>query len=119
MFRLLFRLAVYAAAIWASAAVVPGVTLDTSNWVGVALVALVFAIVNVLLKPLLVIVGIPFILLSLGLFLLVINATLFGVTAALTDALAVAGFWAALFGSIVVSAVVWFFELFLGEEEEE
>ena len=119
MIRLLVRLVINAVAIWAAASVVGGVTFDTTQWGGVLLVALVFGIVNALLKPLLTLVGLPLILVTFGLFALVINAALLGITASLTPALTVEGFWPAVGGAVIVSVVSWFLELFLGGREEE
>ena len=76
-----------------------------------------FGIVNFLLRPLLTLLGLPFIVLTLGLFMLVINAALLGVTAALLEVLTVSGFWAAVFGGIVVSIVAWLLEMILGVAE--
>ena len=105
-------------AIWAAASVVSGVTFDTSHWGGVVLVALVFGVVNVLLKPLLTLIGLPLILLTFGLFSLVINAALLQITDALTASLTVDGFWPAVLGALVVSVVSWLLELFFGDEDE-
>ncbi|MGM0556477.1 MAG: phage holin family protein [Myxococcota bacterium] len=119
MWKLLIKLLVNAAAIWAAAGIVPGMSLDTGQPLSILLVALVFGIVNALLKPLLTLLGLPFIIVTLGFFLLVINAALLGLTAGLTDALSISGFWAAVFGGICVSVVSWFLELFLPVEEED
>jgi len=116
VWKLLVKLAINCVAIWAAASVVPGVHLSTEHILPVILVALVFGLANSLLKPLLVFLGLPFILLSFGFFLLVINGLLLGVTAALTDALAVSGFGAAILGSIVVSIVSWALDSFLLDE---
>jgi putative membrane protein len=116
VWKFLVKLAVNGVAIWAAASVVPGVDLATEHLLPVVLVALVFALVNSLVKPLLVVLGLPFIVLSLGLFLLVINGLLLGLTASLTSALAVSGFGAAVLGSIVVSLVSWCLESVVGVE---
>lgn len=119
MWKLIVKLLINAAAIWAAAEIVPGMSLDTSAPFSVLLVALVFGIVNALLKPLLKVLGLPFIVVTLGFFLLVINAGMLGMTAWLTDALSISGFWAALWGSVCVSVVSWFLELFLPLDEDE
>lgn len=119
MFRLIIRLVINAVAIWAAASVVSGVTFDTSQWGGVLVVALVFGVVNALLKPLLTLIGLPLILLTFGLFSLVINGALLQITDALTGALTVEGFWPAVLGALVVSVVSWFLELILGEDGDE
>lgn len=119
MFKLLIRLVINAVAIWAAAEVVTGVTLDTEHVGGVVLVALVFGIVNAILKPIASLLSFPFIVLTLGLFTLVVNAGLFGVTAWLTDALSVTGFWPAVWGALIVSVVSWFLGLFVSDDDED
>jgi putative membrane protein len=118
MFKLLIRLVVNGVSIWAAAQVVDGVTLDTHHVWGVVLVALVFGIVNTLLKPLATLLSLPFIILTLGLFTLVVNAGLFGLTAWMTDALVVDSFGAALWGALIVSIVSWFLGLFLSNDDD-
>ncbi len=119
MWKLILKLLINAAAIWAAAAIVPGMSLDTSAPFSVVLVVLVFGLVNALIKPLITLLGLPFVVVTLGFFLLVINAGMLGLTAWLTDALTISGFWAALWGSICVSVVSWFLELFLPIDEDE
>ena len=78
--RLIARFLVVAGAVWVVAAVVPGVTVRQG--VGsYLLIALIFALVNVLVKPVLKLLSFPLLLLTLGLFLVVINAAMFGLTA--------------------------------------
>ena len=104
--RLLARFLVIAGAVWVVAAVVPGV--NVRQGIGsYLLIALMFAVVNVLVKPVLKLLSFPLLLLTLGLFLLVINAALFGLTALLTDRLSVDGFGPAVIASLVISAVTW------------
>lgn len=119
MVKLLIRLLINAVAIWAAASIVPGLELFTGHWGQVVVVALVFGIINTLLKPVLTLLGLPFIILTLGLFTLVINGLMLGLTAGLTEALAVEGFVAAVLGSIVISIVSWFLGMFLGADEDE
>jgi putative membrane protein len=118
MFKLLLRLVINAVAIWAAAEIVDGVTLDSERVGAVILVALVFGIVNAILKPLAQLLSLPFIIVTLGLFTLIVNAGLFGLTAWLTDALAVSGFWPALWGALIVSVVSWFLGLFLSDSDD-
>ena len=70
-------------------------------------VALVFAVVNAVVGPILRFLSFPAILLSLGLFLLVVNAALLGLTAALSDRLSVDGFGTAILGGLVLAVVGW------------
>ncbi|MBL8421065.1 MAG: phage holin family protein [Dechloromonas sp.] len=75
---------------------------------GTALVvALVLGLINTLLRPLLVLLTLPVTLLTLGLFILVINALLFQLTGHLVSGFDVGGFWSALFGSIGYSVISW------------
>ena len=103
---LLARFLVIAAAVWLVAAYVPGVSVQegVSSYFWIALV---FAAVNLLVKPLLKLLSFPLLLLTLGLFLVVINAALFGLTAWLTERLAVDGIVPAVVASLVISVVTW------------
>jgi putative membrane protein len=97
-----------AAALWVAAALIPG--LDFNGGVGhLLLVAAVFGIVNSTLRPLLTILTCPLIVLTLGLFTLVINALMLLVTGWLSESwnlgFTVSGFWAAFFGGLVVGLV--------------
>ncbi|MEV4479951.1 phage holin family protein [Micromonospora coxensis] len=111
----LIRLAITALALWVTTLVVPGVDVtgrDGGNTVLTLLaVALIFGVVNAVLKPVIKVVGCVFYLLTLGLIALVVNALLF----LLTDWIArgldlpfrVDGFWAAFWGAIVMAVVSW------------
>ena len=70
-------------------------------------IALIFAVVNAVVGPILRLLGLPFVLLTLGLFLLVINAALLGITAALTDRLTVDGFGSAVLGGLLLAVGGW------------
>jgi len=100
----IIRLFVNALALSAAAYLVPGIRLTGGFW-DVILVALVFGLVNALLKPLVWILSLPFLVLTLGLFAFVVNGAMLLVTARLTDHLGVAGLGAAMLGSIVISLV--------------
>jgi len=115
--RLIAKLLVIAAAVWIVAAAVPGVTVQegVSSYV---VIALVFALVNLLVRPVLKLLSFPLLLLTLGLFLIVINAALFGLTALLTDRLELDGIAPAVIGSLVISAVTWVGDNVLGLEKD-
>ena len=104
--RLVARFLVIAAAVWLVAAYVPGVTVSEGVrsyfWI-----ALVFAAVNLLVKPVLKLLSFPLLLLTLGLFLVVINAAMLGLTALLSERLEVDGIAPAVIGSLVISVVTW------------
>jgi putative membrane protein len=95
------RLLIIIIGLWLASAVLPGVTIDgTGTFI---LAALLLGFVNAVVRPLAVILTLPLTLLTMGLFLLVINAGMFGLVARFLDGFSVAGFWSALFGSIIVS----------------
>ncbi|WBB78191.1 phage holin family protein [Micromonospora sp. WMMD882] len=111
----LIRLVTSAVALWVATLVVPGVDVGGRSGTGTVLtllaVALIFGVVNAVLKPVIQVVGCVFYLLTLGLFALVVNALLF----LLTDWIArhldlpfrVEGFWPAFWGALVVAVVTW------------
>lgn len=105
--RLILRVVVNALALGAAAYVVPGIRAGSVT--SVLLIALVFGVLNALVRPLLKLLSCPFILLTLGLFTLVLNAVMLLMTARLGQAFGidfqVAGFRAAFFGALVVSVV--------------
>ncbi|NJR50601.1 MAG: phage holin family protein [Leptolyngbyaceae cyanobacterium CSU_1_3] len=94
-----------------TASIVPGLRID--GLVAALIGAAVLGFVNAIVRPLLILFTLPLTILTLGLFLLVINAIAFWLVAALTPGFYVAGFFSALIGAVVltiVSAVVyWFF----------
>lgn len=71
------------------------------------MVALVLGLINTVLRPLLILLTLPVTLLTMGLFIFVINALLFQLAGNLVDGFNVGGFWPALFGSIVYSLISW------------
>jgi putative membrane protein len=104
----LFRLFVNAAALWVATRIVPGVTYS-GEFLPFLGVALVFGIVNAFIGPVAKLLALPLIILTLGIFALVINGLMLWLTSSLSESLGlgfhVTGFWAALFGSLVVSIV--------------
>ncbi len=70
-------------------------------------IALIFGVVNAIVGPILRLMSLPFVLLTLGLFLLVINAALLGLTALITDRLEVDGFVTALLGGLILAIAGW------------
>jgi putative membrane protein len=77
-------------------------TVGTYLWI-----ALIFAVVNAVIGPIVRLLSLPFVVLTLGLFLLVINAALLGLTALLTDRLEVDGFVAAVVGGLLLAIGGW------------
>ena len=104
--RLIARLLVIAAAVWIVAAVVPGVHVQ-EGITSYLIIAVIFAIVNVLVRPVLLLFSLPFLVITLGLFLLVVNAALLGITAALTERLSIDGFGSAVVAALLITMVTW------------
>ena len=101
----LVRIVLNAAAIMLASAVIPGIRVAG---IGPALVAgLVFGLVNAIVRPILVVLTFPITLVTLGLFIFVVNALCFWLTSALVPGFDVAGFWPAFVGALVTSAVGW------------
>jgi putative membrane protein len=73
--------------------------------------ALLFAVVNAVLRPVLKLISLPFVILTLGLFYLVINAALLGITAALSSKLQIDGFVAAIEGGFILALASWLADL--------
>ena len=104
LIRLAAQLAVNAFALWAAAEVISGVHFD-GNLVALLGVAVVFGVINWLIKPVLSLLTLPLTILSLGLFALVLNALLLLLTSALVPAYGVDGFWTALIAAILISII--------------
>ncbi len=85
--------------------VFPWVTVDTF-WTAL-IAALVLGLVNTLIRPLLVLLTLPVTLLTLGLFIFVINGLLFWWVGSFIQGFHVSGFWSGLFGAIVYSLISW------------
>lgn len=112
MVGFVLRLLVVALGLWLASAWVPGIEV---KGVGTLLgAALLLGVVNAIVRPLLVILTLPITVLTLGLFLLVINAAMLGLVAWMFDSFTITGFGAALLGSIVVSLTGWLASYFIG-----
>ena len=102
------RLLVNAAALYVATRIVPGVTF-VGGWVPFFGVALVFAVVNTFIRPVAKVLTFPFIILTLGLFVVVINGLMLWLTSRLSAGLGlgfhVSGFWPAFWGALVISIV--------------
>ncbi|MEI8241784.1 MAG: phage holin family protein [bacterium] len=105
---ILFRWFILTIAVWVATAIVPGVSYERPPDLLIA--ALVLGVLNAFVRPLLRLISLPFIILTFGFFLLVINALLLWLTSNLVHGFHVAGFWPAAWASLVVSLV----SVFLG-----
>ena len=109
----LARILINALAIFFAAAVVPGV--EISGPLAALGAGLVFGLVNAVVRPVLVILTLPLTLVTLGLFLFVLNGFCFWLTSALVKGFEVHGFWPAFFGALLVSVVSWLLTAFLSD----
>lgn len=109
----LVRLLISGIAVFLAVATVPGLEADSFG-AGVAAV-LVLTVLNLLLRPILLILTLPLIVLSLGLFLVIVNALLLELTAYVVKGFAVTGFWPAVGGALVISIVTSVLNLFTGD----
>ena len=115
MVKLLIRLVINAVALWVTSLILEGVTLEGSIW-EILLVALIFGVINAIIKPILKLISAPIIVLTLGLFTLLINAFLLWLTSLLSGALTVDGFWATILGALIISVVSWLLGLFVDDD---
>ncbi len=103
MIGILLRMLITGIGIWLATVLVPGVSADSTRalvWAAVAL-----GLINAIVRPVLVVLTLPITILTLGLFLLVLNAAMLNLAGYLVDGFSVVGFWSAVFGAIVVSLV--------------
>lgn len=100
--KLLLRWFVNAAALWVAASLISGIVVTGGLW-PLLVAALVVGLLNALVKPVLLVLTFPLTVLSLGLFLLVLNGFLLWLAGALAPGLHLEGFWAAVLGAIVMS----------------
>jgi len=117
----LVQLLINAAALWVAVLLVPGLDFDFAPEGAIArfaIVAFIFGVVNTLVRPVLQVLTLPITVVTLGLFLLVINALMLLLTDLISDQLAlglvVADFWAAVLGAAVISIVGTILSLVIG-----
>jgi putative membrane protein len=121
--RFLLRVVVNALALAVATWLLSGITVTGDNTgqrlVTLLLVGAVFGVVNAIVRPVVTILSIPFIILTLGLLMFVINALMLLLTSWLSGQLGlhfhVDGFWTAVLGSIIISVATWLIELVVDE----
>src|SRR5919112_3025693 len=109
---LITRLIVVALGLWLASELVPGIEVQ-GGWTLIG-AAILLGLVNAVVRPVLVVLTLPFTILTLGLFLLVINAAMLGLVATMFDGFRIAGFWPAVLGSLVISITGWLASWFIG-----
>jgi putative membrane protein len=99
------RVAIVALGLWLASYLLPGLHFDSAGYLLAA--ALLLGIVNAIIRPIAVVLTLPLTLLTLGLFLLVVNAAMLGLVALLLAGFAISGFWTAVGASLIVSLTGW------------
>jgi putative membrane protein len=125
--RFLLRLLVNAAALAVATWLISGISLTatdtTDRVVSLLVVALIFGVINAIIKPIFRLVTLPLVLLTLGLFLIVINALLLMLTSWLSGEFGVGwqvdGFWPAVWGSIIISIVSYLLNTLVPDKKEQ
>ena len=119
--RFLVRLAITAVALWAAVVLVPGIDY-AGEWPALVVLALIFGLVNALVRPVLFLLTCPLVVLTLGLFVLVLNGLMLVVTAAIARSLGIGftvdGLLPAVLGALVVGVVSALLNVFVGKEVE-
>ncbi|MFZ2252676.1 MAG: phage holin family protein [Minisyncoccia bacterium] len=101
--KILINLLVTAATLILVTYIVPGIHID--SFLTACIAALVLGVLNVLVRPVLIVLTLPVTILALGIFIFIINASLFLFVASFVDGFVVESFWAALFGSLLTSII--------------
>lgn len=122
MTRILIRWVVNAIALWVAVQIVPGLEHVGETGLSLLLIALIFGLVNALVRPIIVLLTCPLIVLTMGLFILIINAVMLLITAWLSGVfglgLVVEGFWPTFWGALVISIVSGVINLLVKDERE-
>jgi len=108
----LLRALIAALGLWAAEYLLDGINIDTPTTL--ILAGLLLGVVNAIVRPFALLLSLPALLFTLGLFLLVVNAAMLGLVALLLPGFQIAGFWTAIGGSLIVSLVSWVGSWFIG-----
>lgn len=111
---LLIRFTVTGTAVFLASQIVPGITIESAS-AGIAAV-IVLAFLNAIVRPVLYLFSLPFIVLSLGLFMVVINALLLHLVALLVKGFVVEGFWPSVWGALIISVTSTILNLWVSEQ---
>jgi len=121
--KLFVRWAVTVLALVAAVWVVPGIQVEGSAWVAYAVMAVILGLVNAIVRPVLKFLSCPLIIVTLGLFVLVVNGAALWLSAWIANRLDIGfyvdGFWAALLGALIVSVVTIILSALVKEDDKE
>jgi putative membrane protein len=98
--------------LWAATEILSGFTIDSA--LTLVLAGLLLGLVNAIVRPFALLLSLPALLLTLGLFLLIVNAAMLGLVALMLPGFRIAGFWTAVGGALIVSVVSWVGSWFIG-----
>ncbi len=110
MTAFLVRWLITSVSVLVAAHVIPGISY--SGWGALVGASLLLGIINAFVRPVLLLLSLPFIIVTMGLFIFVVNALLLMFVSAMIPSFHVAGFWSAFFGAIVVGIVSWILSSF-------
>ncbi|MBR7618270.1 phage holin family protein [Phenylobacterium sp. 20VBR1] len=113
MSRFLLRILIAALGLWLAAVLLPGVSY--AGWLDLLLAALLLGLVNAIVRPVVFLLTLPLTILTLGLFLLVVNAAMIGLVALLLPGFMVSGLISGILASIIVGVVSWIGAVVLGD----
>jgi putative membrane protein len=120
--RFILRLLINAAALWAAIRLVPGISFE-GEWPALFGVALIFGVLNAVIRPILFVLTLPALILTLGLFTFVLNAFMLWLTSAASDVLGlrftVDGFGSAFVGALIITIVSFVLSLVVGPDRRE
>jgi len=113
MIGFVFRAVIAALGLWLATWLMPGrIHIDSATTL--ILAGLLLGVVNAIVRPIAIILTLPLTVLTLGLFLLVVNAAMLGLVALLLPGFSIDGFWAAFLGAIIVGITGWLGSWFIG-----
>lgn len=112
MVGFILRALLAALGLWIASKIVPGIRVDSTGSLLAA--AVLLGVVNAIIRPVVIILTLPFTIITLGLFLLVVNGAMLGLVSWMLGGFEVHGFWAAVFGAIVVGLTGWVGSWFIG-----
>jgi len=98
--------------LWAATTILDGIAIDSATTL--ILAGLLLGVVNAIVRPFALLLSLPALLFTLGLFLLVINAAMLGLVALMLPGFKIAGFWTAVGAALIVSVVSWIGSWFIG-----
>jgi putative membrane protein len=117
MARLILRLLIGALGLWLADVLLGGLSID--NWIWLLAAAIVLGVVNAILRPVLFVLTLPVTVVTLGLFLFVLNGMMIGLVAWLLKGVELDNLWTAILAAIITGLVSWFGQIVTKEPKRE